>query len=228
MMRKAILFSTLFFSTLALAETTDHFDNSTWSMVSGDNAYAKSHEVLPIPESNYNHSLSYTTPNGYSMQTDMCEATSSTVLSCATGDSLTLDLVHHTAILTASSAGEHTYYEEGYLPAVSPLSGRWRPGTANSSNCYVLSMTVPRAQFDATEYNNISMDFGDSGYSTGDTYTLDYEEYTDSVVFHPTSSGPSYQLLNSNGELIHDIHKVDSLKTLQLVFGYNECLYTKR
>jgi hypothetical protein len=105
----------LAFPITSFSQPSDIFENS-W-FVDSVHLTTHAHELFQ----GYDHSLEYVTPDGRNSSTDMCALTAPNTLHCVTDDIVVVDIENHSVTLN----NKVTYFENGYQPPGSPLSGHW-------------------------------------------------------------------------------------------------------
>lgn len=201
---KKVLFSLLFFSAFASAAGTD-FPDGEWYY--GFFSLKINHHP---PFKGYHYSLSYTLPDNMVLETDMCNASSSTQLQCITNDNVVLEANNHSVVLN----NKYTYYEKGYEPNPSPLVGHWKkvPGTVG---CSYTDIYIPYTQIDASVFNEIRLE-EDGGYSTGVTFYLKPDTrgnlYFGSTPDYPMMGG--FYLYDNEDHQINDIRNIKAATKL--------------
>lgn len=219
-MKKAFL-SLVLFSTIATAAGADNFPDGEWRYGS---ASLKVQRHPPI--NGYYYSLSYTLPNNTSVETDECNASSSTQLQCVTNDNVALNINNHSVLLN----NNFTFYEKGYEPNQSPLVGSWQP-VPETIGCHYTKILVPYTQADATVFNDIRLE-EDGGYSNGVKFYLKIDTrgnlYFGSYPDAPMMGG--YYLYDKENQQINDMRNINAvakLKPSNLYGPWENCAMAK-
>ncbi len=206
----------LFFPIMSFAGQPDVFENNTWYL-----DYVQlsihSHEEFQ----GYNYSLTYTTLDGANNSTDMCSITTANTLHCITGDTVVVDSENHSATLN----NKITYFEKGYQPQGSPLSGHWHSDNAKWCETDII---IPYANYDATTFYPASI-HGATGSESLITFYLAYGVYSHEFYFgrDPQLSHSGYRLYDKNNQLIEGMQDISKVVKLMNHDFYRDCIYTK-
>lgn len=171
----------------------------------------------PMP-GGYDHSISYTQPNGGpSVSSDVCATMNNNTLRCITGDTVVLNQAAHSVLLN----NQFTYYEKGYEPKPSPLSGFWQ---TNSTGCYVLTISIPYADNNAASFPGVKRTFW-GGFQIDDFSLYNNPHSQALYVGFQNDVYSDYYLYDDQGQPITDRNNLSKLTVLKSMLDH--CVYMK-
>lgn len=216
-MNKKLLFLSLMPS-VALATHGTIFDNNAWYR-DNNTLNVSIHDPFPYNGRVYDHSISYISPSGGRGNSDMCLVASPTMLSCYSGDYVNYDAALHAANAHLQYDGNYTYYEKGYQPPASAVTGNWHREQSNMVHCHtpdLVSLAIPYNEKNVTTLKYIYESFTD-GFSMNNILYLVKDKFSGRLALSPDKNDTdyfSYYLYDANNNPIYDMSQLDRLSKL--------------